>query len=140
MKRSTMINGAYEIRLALKELGKFLGIHNSPDTQINAAFSIYTNKYEMYNKVEAHINAGLSIFAPEVTDDESRDNLLKRVRGENPTSRLKSYMHQQIALLKDFIEHHKLDEEWTLVAARAHIQTYEDCLKAVENILEDIPT
>jgi hypothetical protein len=140
MKRSTMINGAYEIRLALKELGNFLGIHSSPDTQINSSFSIYLGKGELYNKVEAHINAGLSIFAPDVTDDENRDNLLKRIRGENPTARLKTYMHQQIALLNDFIEHNKLDEPWTITAARAHIHTYEDCLKAVQNILEDIPT
>lgn len=133
MKRSTMINGAYEIRLALKELGNFLGIHKSE-------YAPNVPKYELYDKVEAHINAGLAIFAPDVTDEENRDNLLKRIRGENPTSRLKTYMHQQIALLNDFIEHNKLDEPWTITAARAHIHTYEDCLKAVQNILEDIPT
>lgn len=131
MKRSTLINAAYEIRLALKELGEFFHIHKlegAPNTQ----------KYELYGKVEKHIDAGLKIFAQDVTDEENQENLLRRIHGETPVARLKSYLGQQIYLLKDFIETNE-PEGMTLMVARAHIETYEDCIKAVENILEEVP-
>lgn len=131
MKRSTMIKASYEIRLALKVVGEFLGIHrgeHAPNTQA----------YELYGKIEKHIDDGLKIFSQDVTDEEDKDTLLRRIHGETPAARLKNYLGQQKALLELFIKDHQSEGE-ELMIARAHIATYDDCLKAVSNILEEVP-
>jgi hypothetical protein len=132
MKRSTLINAAYEIRLALKELGEYLDIHK-------LEYAPNLIKYSVYDKVNSHITAGLQMLSPDVTEEDDRDSLLKRIHGERPVSRLKSYLNQQKALLKDFLatKHQLTDKE--IIQAQAHIATYDDCLKAVMNILEEVP-
>jgi hypothetical protein len=131
MKRSTMIKASYEIRRVLKELGDYFGIHRGE-------YAPNTQKYELYDKIEKHIDDGLKIFSQDVTDEEDKDTLLRRIHGETPVARLKSYLGQQKALLNDFIETRQ-PEGQDLLMARVHIATYDDCLKAVTNILEEVP-
>jgi hypothetical protein len=132
MKRSTLINAAYEIRLALKELGEYMGIHK-------CEYAPNLIKHEMFNKVEGHITAGLLMLSHDVTEEDDHDSLLKRIHGERPVSRLKNYLGQQKALLQDFIATKPQLTDKEHIQAQAHIATYDDCLKAVANILEEVP-
>lgn len=134
MKRSTLVKAAYEIRLALCDLGKAFGIH--PGTPVLR--DPLPAQVQLYNQVEKHISDGIKILSHDVTEEDDKDAFLKRIHGQTPVERLKTYLGQQKALLNDFIEHQKPEGE-ELLQARAHIATYDDCLQAVTNILEEVP-